>query len=178
MTTGSGEWLHAMRRFVAKAVAAVALAMLVTMSVAGLDELRAALAFERFDMARRTAEKVQSKERFAAVLERASEEAEVVMKCGSHDAQVFWEISRACHRWSKAEKTTNPVLRLEFAERAARAAALAACAAPSDYTNWLQVARTQASLGLSGAAEKCRARARALAPSHRESHITKLQVKR
>jgi len=150
-----------------KLVAAFSLVVLVTMTINGLDELRGALAYARFDMARRMASGTESERRQECVLQRASEEAKVVMSCGSLKAQELWEISRACHRWSEEEDLQDSLLRLAWAEEAVRAAALAARAAPSDYTNWLQLARTLAALGLKCSAEKCRERARQLAPCHK-----------
>jgi hypothetical protein len=178
MMSHPGEWTHRLRSATIKLVAVTALGALLTMTVMGLEELRAALAFARFDMARRTVDKLEGKPGMTDVLERASREAGMIMRCGSHDPQVLWEISRACGRWSRATELQNPLLRLELAEKSAQAAALATCAAPTDYTNWLQLARAQAALGLKAGAQKCSARAQMLAPAHKSGIAAKRQATR
>ena len=178
MTAHRHEWRDFIRQVVVKGMAAFALAFVLVLAVAGLDELRGALAVARFNMARRTAEKAHSADRMNAVLDRASGEADLIMECGSPNAQTLWELSRTCQRWSRQEKVKNPLLRLEVAEKAAQAAALAAYAAPSDYTNWLQLARVQAALGLKESARSCKQHARTLAPSHMLAVLAERQAKR
>lgn len=158
--TGGGNWDERALRV----AAAVGLAALVVLAVTEIGELRGALAFARFDMARRAVRSTRAGRRLESLLGTASAEADLVMRQGSSNPEALWEISRASSLWSGLPALKDPVLRLELAERAARAAAQAARAAPSDYTHWLQLARTQRSLGLPEAAGACVQRARELAP--------------
>jgi Flp pilus assembly protein TadD len=96
-------------------------------------------------------------------LHRASAEAELMMFFSQRNPDALWEVAVSSLRWSGREEL-DPLLRLRLAEKAARVAALAVHAAPSDFESWLWLARAQAALGLAEQARLCLTRAQALAP--------------
>ena len=153
----------AQRHLATRVAAAAALAALVVLVLAELSELRGEFAFARFHQMKELAAKSQRATGLTEAVEEASGEAELVMLLSQRNPDALWEVTVSCLRWS-AEQDLDPLLRLRLGEKAVRAAALAARAAPSDYEPWLWLARTQAALGLLDQAELCLKRAQELAP--------------
>jgi hypothetical protein len=148
-------------------VGAVAgLAVLAAVSFAELRELRGELAFARFLRMRAlaaVAEQSSARSGLGAAVQDASAEAELVMLFARGNPDALHVVSTACRAWS-ADTALDPLLRLCLGEKAVTAASLAVRAAPSDYEEWLSLARAEATLGMWRQAQVCLARAQDLAP--------------
>ena len=153
----------AVRHLLVRVGALAALALLAVVALAEFTELRGELAFARFYRLRRLAEKTRNPGELTAAVTHGSSEGNLVMLFGRGNADALWLVAGTSLHWA-ARQELDPVLRLALVEKAARAAALAVRAAPSDYLNWVQLARAFGSLGLAPQAELCLERAQDLAP--------------
>ena len=139
------------------------LALTASLMLAQAGELRGELAFQRFyrlDLL--TAHLTDGAELEAAVRNGAGE-GDLVMELAGRDPDALWTVSAACERWS-GRGELDPVLRLNLADTAVCAAALAVRATPSNYENWLRLARAFRGVGLLEQARACLRRADRLAP--------------
>jgi hypothetical protein len=134
--------------------------------------LRGELAAARFLYLRRLAERAEADELFVSTVSMASEEADVAMRFVPDNPDVMWEIAAASRGWSTAPRL-DPWFRLRLGEQSLRAALLGVRAVPSDYAFWLQLARTQTTMGLGKQAELSMARARDLAPPGKHLSLTR-----
>ena len=146
-----------------RAVAIVALGVVLILSVAELWELHGELAFARFLQVRQLADKCDTPAAFAGAVDGASADAEVIMAFGRRNPDALREVTMAFLTWS-VRKELEPTQCLRLGEVAVQAAALAVRAAPSDYEPWLWLAQAQYVLGLRPQADLCFKRARELAP--------------
>ena len=151
------------RRILLRVGAVAVLVALSALALAELTELRGELAFARFCYLERLAKKSRTPDHLAKVVRNASSEATLVVLFANRSPDALWGITMSCLRWVGREEL-DPVLQLRLAERAAQAGMLAVRAAPSDYDNWLRLARAHAALGLWDEADMCLNRARQLAP--------------
>jgi len=151
------------RHLLIRAGALTALAMLAAVVFGELTELRGELAFVRFYRLRRIAEKAQSPAQLSAAVTHGSAEGNLVMLFSRANADALWLVSGTSLDWAGRHEL-DPILRLTLAEKAVRAAALSVRAAPSDYLNWVQLARAFTSLGMAQQAELCLEQAQNLAP--------------
>jgi tetratricopeptide (TPR) repeat protein len=140
--------------------------MLAALGFTELGEIRGELAFARFLRLKSLVEKMQAsgdRSGLSGSVQGASAEAELVMLFSRANPDALRSVSVACMVWSAAG-SLDPLLRLRLGETAVTAAALAVRAAPSDYEDWLLLARAEASLGLWEQAQLCLTRAQELAP--------------
>ncbi|GAF98149.1 unnamed protein product [marine sediment metagenome] len=160
-----------------RGLALLALAGIMILGLWELESLRGALAYARFDMNRRAAGKARSAEQHTWMARAASSEVDLMLACGQVQPEFLWEVSGVCRNWAGNEKTNDVRLRLQLAEKAVRVAAAAVDGAPSDYTNWVQLARALALLGLKPQAETSLARARELTPAWKNLEAPGLEVR-
>jgi len=151
------------RHLLVRLGALAALAMLAVAAFGELTELRGELAFVRFYRLRRIAEKTQTPAELSTVVTLGASEGNLVMQFSRGNADALWLVAGTSMRWA-ARQELDPKLTLILTEKAVRASALAVRAAPSDYLNWLQLARAFASIGLEPQADRCLERAQELAP--------------
>lgn len=156
--------------------AAVALGGLCVVAVFELLALRGSLAYMRFDLAKRAAEKAETAHYFASRVSLASSDADVLLAYGQGMPLGLWEASRTCLRWAGDERLPDPIRKLRLAEKAAGLAGRAVQAAPSDYLMWRQLARAQLALGLRGQARRSLSRAQQLAPPGKKLKVGSLQI--
>lgn len=152
-----------LRHVVVRIGAVVGLAVLVIVGFSELSELRGELAFMRFCQLSRLVEETRYVPTVRDAVRNASSEARLVMLFGRSSPEALRRVSMTCSRWSQNEDL-DPMVRLRMAEMSVQAAFLAVRAAPSDYELWLLLARTHASLALSGQSRICLKRAQELAP--------------
>jgi len=151
------------RHLLIRVGALAALTMLAVVVLGEFTELRGELAFARFYRLRRLAEKARNPGQLTAAVTHGSSEGNLVMLFGRGNADALWLVAGTSLRWA-ARQELDPILRLILVEKAARAAALSVRAAPSDYLNWVQLARAFGSLGLAQQADLCLEQAQDLAP--------------
>ncbi len=164
--TASGRapssWTPHGRRSV-RLFATAAIAGLAVVSVIEARQLEGELAFQRFTRWHRTAERTDNLLSKEAVVQEATREANLVMLRSPGDPDALTDIAIQS-LWRVGDYEYTPELRLTLASQAARAAWLAADAAPSDYDCWRWLARTQIVLRQDAQARLCLGRARDLAP--------------
>jgi len=151
---------------VTKFVAIAALVGLVCLMSAELEALRGELAFVRFRQAERASLAVTDPEWATAITRAALADGRLTVSLNRGDPAALWELAGACGRWAGRDDAA-PLQRLQLAQLASDAATQAACEAPSDFENWLRLARTQVMLGLQAQARSCFEFARQLAPPGR-----------
>lgn len=147
------------------------LAMLIVVFLRDPGELRGELALARFIHLEQVADQAELPGERAEAVRDAGAEADALLRLATGEPGALCDIAAACLWWS-GEGQVAPTERLRLGERAARAAALAARRAPSDYEPWLWLARAQASLGLEPQARLCMARALHLAPPDVRREVT------
>jgi O-antigen ligase/ribosomal protein S18 acetylase RimI-like enzyme len=154
--------------------ALVVLAGVVGLACVELGELRGELAYARFLSCYRLSRSLRQEMQEAAeaqefdravkaVVESAAPDAELVGLYAGRNPDALWDVSRISLRWAEAEEL-DPRLRMSLAERAVRFGLLAVRAAPSDFDNWLCLARALDAVYLGEQAGLCLQRAQQLAP--------------
>jgi hypothetical protein len=128
-----------------------------------LGALRGELAFRRFLRLGVLAQRVGETAALEATVRNGAAEGDLVMELARGDPEALWSVSATSIRWA-GRPELDPLLRLNVADTSVSAAALAVRAAPSNYENWLQLARAFRGIGLGQQARDCLARARAFAP--------------
>lgn len=143
--------------------AVAALALVASLTLVELGELRGELAFERFYRLSLFSAKLSDGAELEAAVRNGTGEGDLVMLLARRDPDALWTVSATCQQWAgRAE--LDPVLRLNLADTAVGAGALAVQATPSNYENWLQLARAFRGVGLLDQAQACLERAGRLAP--------------
>ena len=162
---GSGDSVPgpARRTAVLRGGALAALALVAGLTLVELGELRGELAFERFYRLSLLTAKLNDGGALEAAVRNGTGEGDLVVLLARRDPDALWTVSATCMQWAgRAE--LDPVLRLNLADAAVGAGALAVQATPSNYENWLQLARAFRGVGLLDQAEACLERADHLAP--------------
>jgi hypothetical protein len=153
----------ARRRTVLRVGALASLALVASLTLVELGELRGALAFERFYRLSLLTPKLHDGGELEAAVRNGTGEGDLVMLLARRDPDALWTVSATCLTWAGREEL-DPVLRLNLADAAVGAGALAVQASPSNYENWLQLARAFRGVGLLDQANACLERAGRLAP--------------
>ncbi len=143
--------------------ALAALAVTVSLMLAQVGALRGELAFQRFCRLDLLTRHLTEGAELEAAVRNGAGEGDLVMELAGRNPDALWTVSAACERWSGRHEL-DPVLRLNLADTAVCAAALAVRATPSNYENWLQLARAFRGVGLLEQTRSCLERAGRLAP--------------
>jgi hypothetical protein len=147
----------------ARLAALVGLAVVAALMLGELGALRGDLAFRRFLHLGVLTPEIRDTGALRAAVRNGAAEGDLVMELARRDPEALWTVSAVCLRWA-GRPELEPLLRLNTADMSVGAAALAVRASPSNYENWLQLARALRGVGLGQQARSCLARARAFAP--------------
>jgi O-antigen ligase len=141
----------------------VALAGVAALILAAFGAWRGDLAFRRFLSLRQLTRKTDDPVALEASVRSGRAEGDLVIELSRGDPDALWTVSATFLNWS-LQPELDPFLQLSLADRSVRAGALAVRAGPSDYNNWLQLARAFYAVGLGQQAQDCLQRAREFAP--------------
>lgn len=130
-------------------------------SVAGFQE---ALAFKRFERMERVYGRSDEPALIEVVVGMARTEAESCRNLGTRHPELLIEVAAAQFRWAMDRRLPAVTRRLLEGD-VLSAAAVSACAAPTDPDAWLWLGRSYALAGRWDDADKCVGRAGALRPS-------------
>ncbi len=143
--------------------ALAALAVTASLMLGELGALRGELAFQRFYRLDLLTAHLQDPAELEAAVRNGAGEGDLVMELAGSNPDALWTVSAACERWA-GRTELDPILRLNLADTSVCAAALAVRATPSNYENWLRLARAFRGVGLLTQAQACLQRADRLAP--------------
>jgi len=152
------------RRVLAVRVAALAsLALVLSLATVELRDLRGELAFARLYRLSLLTDRLRDGAQLEAAVRNGSADSDLVLALADRNPDALWTVSATSLQWA-GRPELNPILRLNLADRAVGAAVLAVRSAPSNYENWVQLARAFRGVGLAEQAASCLERARRLAP--------------
>ena len=151
------------RHLMVRLCATAAILLIALLFVAESVEFYGELAFARFLYFCRLGDKCETPLELTGAVQDASDEASLIIAYDRGSPDALREVTKTYLRWVTKEEL-DPALRLGLADTIPQAAALAVCAAPSDYEMWLWLARSQSALGLRNQSDLCLKRAQELAP--------------